>query len=97
MKDDCVHYSGGYTLDVPLECDGAEKAYTIKVNGVNHYCVDFLQPVSAAALQLDPGLLGKQIEIVEKSDSISCDDTIGEKGLSMAAAGFGSLKFKLKG
>ncbi|WP_139607178.1 hypothetical protein [Paenibacillus hemerocallicola] len=97
MEDDSVHYSGGYTLDVPMECDGAEKAYTIKVNGVNYYCVDFLQPVSAATLQLDPGLLGKQIEIVEKSDNISCDDTIGEKGLSMAAAGFGSLKFKLKG
>ncbi|MDF2719702.1 MAG: hypothetical protein K0R28_6627, partial [Paenibacillus sp.] len=96
LKDDSVHYSGGYTLDVPMICDGAEKAYTIKVNGVIYYCVDFLQPASTAYLRLDREWLGKQIEIVEKSDSISCDDTIGEIGLRMAAAGFGSLKFKLK-
>lgn len=95
-KQQSIGYRGGYTLDVPLACDGAEKAYTIKVNGVKYYCVDFLQPASTACLRLDPQWQGKQIEIVEKSDSVSCDDTIGEKGLKMAAAGFGSLKFKLK-
>lgn len=96
LANEPVCYSGGYTLDVPMSCAGAEKAYTIQLNGTKYYCVDFLEPVSDTYLQVNPLWLGKQIDLVEKSESVICDDIISEKGLRISSSDWGSLKFRMK-
>lgn len=93
---DSIFYSGGYTFMRPLVCAGAEKAYFIKYNGVTEYCVDFLSSVSNTYLELGFQHLGKQIDVIEKSDSITCDNLISGKGLKITATGFGTLKFRIK-
>lgn len=89
-------YSGGYSITHPLPCDGAEKAYFVKYNGTKEYCVDFLSPVTNTYFEIGKEHVGKQIEIVDQSSSITCDNIVSGKGLKISANDFGTLKFKVK-
>lgn len=93
---DTAHYSGGYTIMPPLVCIGAEKAYMIKVNGEALYCVDFLAPYNRAYLELPAALMGRQVEVVESTPSVTCDDIVGPRGLKLRATGWGSIKVRVR-
>jgi len=94
-KGESIYYSGGYTFCEPLPCEGAEKAYVIKLNGKKFYCVDFLTS-GVASLEMPIEAFGKEIEIVEKSESISCGTIINNSAFKIKASNYGNIKFCIK-
>ena len=96
LPNQVAYYSGGYTFMQPLKCNGAEKAYKIKLNSVDIYCVDFFSAANGTYLEVDISDFGKQIEIIEKTDSVTVDQIISGNGLKLSSTGFGTIKFKVK-
>lgn len=94
---DTAVYSGGYTFMPPLACSGAERAYIIRENGETHYCVDFLASYARSYLELPQACMGRQIEIISKTESVTCDDIVGPRGLKIRATGWGSIRVRIKG
>jgi len=95
-KGNTAYYVGGYTICQPLVCVGADRAYFIKLNGSIIYCVDFVTAHNNSYLVLPIDCLGREIEIINKSDSIACDNVVGGNGLKISASGWGVLEFKIK-
>jgi hypothetical protein len=88
-----LYWTGGYTFMPPMTCVGAEKAYFINVGGKRVYCIDFFNPVSNTYFIPFTEDLNKEITIIEKSASITCDNYINGKGLKISSTGYGTLKF----
>lgn len=96
LPNQVTYYSGGYSFMSPLKCNGAEKAYKIKLNGQDVYCVDFFSVSYGTYLETSIADYGKEIEIIEKSDTVTADEVISGNGLRLSSTGFGTLKFKIK-
>lgn len=92
--NETVYYSGGYTFMAPIKCVGALSAYFIKENGTKEYIVDFNSSVSTFLEA--PELMGREIEVIEKSDTITVDNFATPKGLKIVSTGIGSVRFKVK-
>ena len=80
----------------PLKCNGAEKAYKIKLNGQDVYCADFFSVSYGTYLETSIADYGKEIDIIEKSETITCDSVISGNGLRITSTGLGTLKFRIK-
>ena len=96
LTNQAAYYSGGYSFMSPLKCNGAERAYKIKLNGQDIYCVDFFSVSVGTYLETSIADYGKEIEILEKSDTVAADEVISGNGLRLSSTGFGTLKFKIK-
>ena len=93
-ENEIAVYSGGFTIMPSYDCTGAKSAYFIKLNGERIYCVDFLASGSCY-VDLPTECVGKQITIVEKSDSITEGQIVTGEGLFVSATGHGTLKFRI--
>lgn len=93
---DNLYWSGGYTFThTGLSCNGVKKAYTIREKDDRVYCIDFDKVTSTTYLDVFKEDVGKFIEIVSKSNTVTCDNYITAKGLKVSSTGFGQLKFKI--
>lgn len=90
---DIAYYRGGYTFMQSLNCPSSKNAYVIKLNDQRIYVVDFFNAVTTTYLETLADDLGKTIKVIEKSDSITCENYITSKGLKISATGYGQLKF----
>ena len=93
-ENETAIYSGGFTIMQSYPCTGAKSAYFIKFGDDKIYCVDFLTNGSCVVgLPID--CVGKQVVVVEKSDSVSIAQIVTGGGLLVSANGIGTVKFRL--
>jgi hypothetical protein len=90
-----VFWNGGWTFTPKLNCDNAKAAYFINNLGKRVYCVDFFN-AGVGYLDVLPEDYNKEIEVVYKDSTITCDTFTISKGLKVQSTGYGQLKFTIK-
>jgi hypothetical protein len=90
-----VSWNGGWTFTPKLNCDNAKAAYFINNLGKRVYCVDFFN-AGVGYLDVLPEDYNKEIEVVYKDSTITCDTFTISKGLKVQSTGYGQLKFTIK-
>ncbi|MFD1450827.1 hypothetical protein [Oceanobacillus sojae] len=91
-QGDSFYWSGGYSFTRGFACPGAETAYSYYLSGKKVYVVDFFDATNTHLI-VDRDDFNKRITVIEKSDSITCDNFISSNGLKIRATGYGQLKF----
>ena len=66
---------------------------TEELNGEKIYCVDFLTSGNCY-VSLPVECIGKQITVIEKTDTVTVGQIVTGDGLFVSSTGYGTLKFK---
>jgi hypothetical protein len=91
-----IYWAGGYTFMESLTCPGARNAYFITKGSRRIYCIDFATAVANTKFIPYPEDLNKEVEVIAKSDLVTCGDYIFGDGLPITSMGYGQLKIAVK-
>jgi hypothetical protein len=91
---DGLFWSGGFTFTKGLTCVGSESAYVIYRGGKKIYVVDFFGNTNTV-LKTHKQDINKEITVIDKSSTVSCDTFISPNGLEISSTGYGQLKFSV--
>ncbi|MDM5155840.1 hypothetical protein QUF88_19205 [Bacillus sp. DX1.1] len=90
-----AYYAGGYVFSPDLSKTVVESAYSYYENGNKIYVLDFFQAGEVFFVP-DATDLNREIEVIQKSSTITIDNFVTGKGVKVTSTGYGQVFFKMK-